>query len=278
MISIITINYNNATGLEKTIKSVKNQTYQDYEHIIIDGNSTDGSKEIIDKYKNSFNYWISEPDSGVYNAMNKGIKVSKGDFLFFLNSGDRLYDRDVLNKVSKEFNEKIDIYYGQLTLDNNAEEETIINPPRILSFDFFLTNTIPHQAVFTRKKIFKKVGCFTESLQIVSDWEFFLLSIFKFNTKYKKIDIIISRYDTTGISSIPENKRLFATERKHVLKKHFSQIIDDYIELQNKRIILSSNRFKMLNELENSIISKKINSFLLRIMLKIFTGKNVRDI
>ena len=95
-LSIITINYNNREGLKRTIESVVNQTFTDFEWILIDGGSTDGSKELIEQYSNRFSYWVSEPDNGIYNAMNKGLRAAKGDYLQFLNSGDRLYNAQSL--------------------------------------------------------------------------------------------------------------------------------------------------------------------------------------
>ena len=97
--SIITINYNNKDGLEKTILSVINQTCQDFEYIIIDGGSTDGSVDVIKKYADRIDYWVSEPDKGIYNAMNKGIIKAKGEYLNFMNSGDCFYDNEVLSNV-----------------------------------------------------------------------------------------------------------------------------------------------------------------------------------
>ena len=98
-LSIITINYNNAAGLEKTIKSVISQTCKRYEFIIIDGGSKDGSKDIIEKYQDQITYWVSEPDNGIYNAMNKGVKVAKGEYCIFMNSGDIFVDNDVIRDV-----------------------------------------------------------------------------------------------------------------------------------------------------------------------------------
>ena len=110
-LSIITINYNNLEGLKKTYESVVCQTWTDYEWIIIDGGSTDGSREFIEEHQDKFAYWCSEPDKGVYNAMNKGIAKAQGEYLNFMNSGDRFYDHQTLNEVfSSGFQE--DILYG----------------------------------------------------------------------------------------------------------------------------------------------------------------------
>ena len=100
-LSIITINYNNLAGLQKTFESVFNQTFQDFEYIVIDGGSTDGSKELIEQYHDKIDYWVSEPDSGIYNAMNKGIVRANGEYLQFLNSGDSLLGENILKNVFK---------------------------------------------------------------------------------------------------------------------------------------------------------------------------------
>ena len=114
-LSIITVNLNNCDGLQKTIDSVVSQTFKDFEWIVIDGGSTDGSKELIEQYADHFTYWVSEPDKGIYNAMNKGIRVAKGDYLQFLNSGDYLYDRTTLEKCLLPQN-NADVIYGNLYL------------------------------------------------------------------------------------------------------------------------------------------------------------------
>ena len=98
-LSIITVNLNKAKGLQKTIESVIFQTFTDYEYIIIDGGSTDGSKQIIEQYADKITYWVSEPDSGIYNGMNKGIKVAKGEYCLFLNSEDYLLSNEILQNV-----------------------------------------------------------------------------------------------------------------------------------------------------------------------------------
>ena len=110
-LSIITINLNNAAGLRKTIESVVNQTFTDYEYLIIDGGSTDGSVEVIKEFADKITYWVSEPDKGIYNAMNKGILKARGEYLQFLNSGDWLVDNEVLFRVFS-LNHFEDILYG----------------------------------------------------------------------------------------------------------------------------------------------------------------------
>ena len=115
-LSIITVNLNNRDGLQKTIDSVICQTFRDFEWIVIDGGSTDGSKELIEQYADHFAYWVSEPDKGIYNAMNKGIKVAKGEYLQFLNSGDSLWNETTLQGVVPFFSGTTDIFYGDVAI------------------------------------------------------------------------------------------------------------------------------------------------------------------
>src|SRR6478735_1115877 len=110
-LSIITINYNNLQGLQKTIESVVSQSFKDFEYIIIDGGSTDGSKVLIEKYSESITYWVSEKDNGIYPAMNKGIQVANGEYLLFLNSGDWFYENTTLSMAIPMLR-PFDIVYG----------------------------------------------------------------------------------------------------------------------------------------------------------------------
>ena len=110
-LSVITINFNNRDGLRKTIESVVNQTFKDFEYIIIDGGSTDGSVDVIKEYADRIDYWVSEPDKGIYNAMNKGIDVAKGEYCIFMNSGDCFYVNDVYENVFREL-DGVDIIIG----------------------------------------------------------------------------------------------------------------------------------------------------------------------
>ncbi|HMK06596.1 MAG TPA: glycosyltransferase, partial [Flavobacterium sp.] len=121
-ISIITINYNESEGLKKTIESVISQTFRDYEFIVIDGNSSDGSKDVIAQYNDKITYALSEPDSGIYNAMNKGIRAAKGDYVFFLNSGDRFLETHTLEKSDQLIDGKYDICYGNQTYYNQKKK------------------------------------------------------------------------------------------------------------------------------------------------------------
>ena len=207
-LSIITINYNNHDGLQKTIDSVITQTYKDFEWIVIDGGSTDGSKELIEKYSDHITYWVSEPDKGIYNAMNKGVKKANGEYLNFMNSGDCFYNNDVLNSVIPYLN-GTDICVGDIVNDHpegqklvtfprNNDTKTILDQ---LIFKFF-----PHPSSFIRNNLLKKYGNYREDLQIASDWYFFFHSIVIGNASIRTIPFPIVLFDCNGISNTHNNR------------------------------------------------------------------------
>lgn len=227
-LSIITINLNNANGLEKTIESVIFQTSNDFEYIIIDGGSTDGSIEILKKYEEHITFWISEPDTGIYHAMNKGIKQAKGEYCQFLNSGDYLANKDVTGKMLKDM-PKCSILYGNMIkllangkkyIDKNAAGKP-------LTFLNFYKGTLNHSCSYIKRELFEKYGLYDENLKIVSDWKFYLQTIVKGNEPvlYKNIDVSI--FDMQGISNTSAN--IEKEERNKVLCELIpTAIIKDY--------------------------------------------------
>lgn len=226
-ISVITINYNDKAGLEKTIKSVISQTFKNFEFIIIDGNSDDGSKEVLNTYSNYITYWVSEPDKGIYNAMNKGIKMATGDYTLFLNSGDRLHDTEVLESVNNLMDKNLDIYYGDIIYDEIVQHTERTFPDK-LTFAFFFEQNISHQASFIKRSLFDTIFLYDENFKIVSDWEFFTYAICKREASYKHINLIITDYDATGISSNTNNHPMMYEERAASLRKYFPEFIADY--------------------------------------------------
>lgn len=246
-ISIITINYNDKIGLEKTIESVISQSSRDFEYIIIDGNSTDGSKELIEKNNASVDYWVSEPDAGIYNAMNKGIRAAKGNYLLFLNSGDYLFDQNTIQNVVDSIDEDKDLYYGDAVFMRGGKDEVVTFPDK-LSFYFFTHNSLCHQASFIKKSLFDTVFYYNENFSIISDWEFMVYCICIKNISYKHIDIIVSHYDYAGISSRPNSKLTIDLETEIVMNKYFSAFFEDYkciTDLKDSRVrdVIFINQF-----------------------------------
>lgn len=238
-ISIITINYNNREGLAETMRSVLAQTYENIEYILIDGGSVDGSKEIIEKWQDRLAYWVSESDSGIYNAMNKGIAVSTGAYVLFINSGDTLVDAEVIADVVK-VGLKEDLVYGNVaSMDGNRRRDWCTTPE--LTFNLFFKESIPHQATFTKRSLFDIVGLYNEKLKIVSDWEFSLLAVCKYNCSYKYIDRFIAVFNEDGISSSVASFATRNAERDQVFDHYFPTFIKDYeqfaaLDLEMKKI------------------------------------------
>lgn len=221
MISIITINYNNIIGLNKTIKSVICQTYQDFEYIVIDGSSSDGSLDVINKYQEKIDVWISEKDTGIYNAMNKGIALSKGDYLLFLNSGDIFSSPKSLENVVK-YNWTADIVACGIFWDFGKKIKTYIAQPRIVNFQRLLTESISHQSTFIKRSLLVNKG-YNENYRIISDWIFWFEEIIIKKATYEHIDVPITIYDMKGISN--NNSVLNNNERKEYLSKYINHSI-----------------------------------------------------
>jgi glycosyltransferase involved in cell wall biosynthesis len=268
-LSIITINYNDKTGLTKTIESVISQKWQDFEFIVIDGDSNDGSKTVIESYKDAFTHAVSEPDSGIYNAMNKGIALAKGDYLLFLNSGDILFDENTLQKCQQYLNSDKGIYYGDILYqDIDRQRERIF--PNELTFLFFLEHSLSHQAAFIKRALFDEIFLYNEDFKIVSDWEFFVYAICKHNVSYQRIPFFMTIYDTTGISSMEDNHPLMYRERKQSLEKYFPAFLSDYEAVTT----FGSKRTKQLILIgKNKIAWKILKGFMNVILLFLPTEK-----
>ena len=201
-LSIITVNYNNALGLQKTIDSVVNQVSQNYEFIIIDGGSSDGSVEVIKKYDDKIHYWVSERDGGIYYGMNKGIVRATGEPLVFVTAGDYLRDSKVVKKINSFLLETDFVVFRQMYI--NKKRHLSISP-RLFSSEietgFFMSSVFPHQATLIKKTIFDRVGFYRTDLCIVSDWAFWFEAVIKYNATYHFYDYSISIMECGGLSS-----------------------------------------------------------------------------
>ena len=199
-LSIITINYNNREGLQKTIDSVICQTWRDFEWIIIDGGSTDGSRELIEQYQAHFAYWCSEPDKGVYNAMNKGIVKAQGEYLNFMNSGDCFASSTILEKLFSASYQS-DVFYGYMMRKSlNGHPNNARNMhPNIKWYDFYY-DTLPHQSSFIRRTLFDSIGLYDESYKQLADWKWFATAVVWHQISCEFVPLKISIYECGGIS------------------------------------------------------------------------------
>ena len=233
-LSIITINRNNASGLEKTMKSVLSQTCQEFEYVIVDGASTDSSVEVIKDLASSFGdrlKWISEPDKGIYNAMNKGMGMATGEYLQILNSGDSLASEDVVERMYKALEEKDfpSILYGNMLKDmpdgRMLRDRSFAGKP--VTLKSVLHGSLNHSPAYIARSLFEKYGDYDEALKIVSDWKWYLQAIIlgEENPVYADIDVTV--FDMAGISET--NLSLREKELRDELSKAIpAGILADY--------------------------------------------------
>ena len=248
-LSIITINYNAVNGLRKTIDSVVSQSFKDYEWIVIDGGSTDGSRELLKQNRDHFAFWCIEPDNGIYNAINKGLRHANGEYVLFLNSGDWLYSETVLEKVFTHIDGKQDIYYGDYVQVNDGGRLNSITLPEELGFFFFPYNNICHQATFYRRTLFEN-NPYDESYSIVSDWAMNLKLLFEGRT-FKHLNQFIVYYDNQGKSSAANSKH--HEERTAAFEKYVPQQIKIDLARYEKNYHFSRHRKSSRMIIDNAI-------------------------
>ena len=227
-ISVITVVYNAVATLEETILSVINQDFDNFEFIIIDGRSTDGTIEIIKKYQNKITLWISEPDKGIYDAMNKGIKLAKGDFVYFLGGDDLLYSNYVLNKISSSLKDKNKIYYGNVLF----KTRNIIYDGKF-SLLKIATRNISHQSIFYPREIFDKYG-FDTKYKIFADYELNLKLYGNSSYSFDYMPITVALFNDEGSSGSNVLDSCFEMDRFDIIKNNFPYWIYLYRIYRNK--------------------------------------------
>ncbi|GAB2771942.1 glycosyltransferase family 2 protein [Rhabdobacter roseus] len=200
-ISIITINWNNAEGLRQTIGSVIPQLTDECEYLVVDGQSLDGSLDIIKEYQTGLSNWISEPKTGIYADMNKGIRMAEGEYFLFLNSGDRLTENSLCKALTECTGEDIIYFNTCLSYLNTRFEEVKYSPE--LSMKSFYKRTIGHQSTLIRQSLFEKYGLYNEENRIHSDYEFWIKAIIVGNCTTRYVNWPLCYYDMSGRSSKP---------------------------------------------------------------------------
>jgi glycosyltransferase involved in cell wall biosynthesis len=259
-ISVVTVNYNNAGGLDRTMMSVFAQHSNDLEYIVIDGDSKDGSKQLLNENQSGITHWLSEPDTGVYHAMNKGIGLATGDYVLFLNSGDIFVNDDVLREVAPLLTGGRDIYYGNLIFSHKGKDVLREYPERF-NFEYFLERSLPHPGSFIKRELFERIFTYSENYRIVSDWEFFICAILKEKVSYEHLNKVISVFELDGMSNDPANKASIEEEREQVIRKHFPEEYEEYTKWREEK---SREVSQAGNTSDNNFI-KKIKRWLKRL-------------
>ena len=223
-ISIITVSFNAVKTIEETILSVLNQTYHNIEYIIIDGGSTDGTIDIINKYQDRISYWVSEPDEGIYDAMNKGIAKANGELVGIINADD-CYHLNTVEEIVKNYtSNEITIFYGNLYWE--GLNKLYIPPKKIILHTLYIGMIIPHPTMFVPREIYKQNGFFHTEYKICSDYDI-TLRFLKKNIVFKYINTIfpLVKMGGDGISSKKESKKIIIEERFLIRKKNINLFV-----------------------------------------------------
>lgn len=242
-LSIVTINYNNAAGLQKTMDSVFGQTYADYEYIIIDGGSTDGSKEIIENNADRLAYWVSKKDKGVYHAMNKGISYCSGDYIMFLNSGDCLINNNILESVFHMIKTaNSDIIYGNIEVNKKDGGIEVIKHPSTLTLNNLFEKTLNHQACFFKQTLFSSIGLYNEKFKMAADYAFYFIAFLRGHS-FQYLNLVLVNYELGGESDI--NWKEYRLQMKQVQDEltpyYLKEIRED---LEQKNLVLQHRIIK----------------------------------
>lgn len=267
-LSLITINFNNKDGLKKTIDSVVAQTFKGFEWIVIDGGSTDGSRELLEQYADHFAYWVSEPDCGIYNAMNKGVDHAQGEYLQFLNSGDWLNAPTTLQEFFATPLEGDIVYGDQDYYEGNRLVESRKHPDA-LSLKYLYEWSLGHSSSFIKRELLAETQ-YNENYRIVSDWEFFLKKALE-NKTFVHRPITVGCFDMSGISMA--NQELLHKERDSVVESLLPQCVRNDFEvidrLESRLQAYDVQMDKQLQEVCQYRSKKKLNRKLLNLYLRI---------
>ena len=276
-LSIITINRNNAAGLEKTMQSVAVQSFKEFEYIVIDGASTDNSVNVIKAHESDFAHlrWVSESDSGIYNAMNKGIRLALGDYIQILNSGDCLAADNVTERMLTALEKagEPSILYGNMMKcfpDGHRLVDKCFAGQEITMLGMY-TGTLNHDPAYIRRDLFGKYGYYDESLKIVSDWKWYLQAIIFGGEKPKYVDMDVTLFDMTGISENGgQNRDLIDREKRTVLEQLINpQFLHDYDNY--------ASDIYMMRRIRRHRVAYKLVWFVERVLFKMEKIKNKRS-
>lgn len=219
LVSIITVVYNGEKHLENTINSIINQSYKNIEYIIIDGASKDRTIEIIKRYESKISKWISEPDKGIYDAMNKGLQIAKGDYVWFINAGDEIYSSDTLKNIFDKSTTFADIYYGETEeMEESGERigmRRLKTPEQLTWKNLSMGMVVCHQSIIVKKEIIENYNInYKYSADI--DW---MINVLKKSEGIINTKLILSKFKTGGISRNNIIKSL--KERFKIMAKHY---------------------------------------------------------
>lgn len=267
-LSIITICKDDRQGLERTLGSVLSQTAWDagraVEYIVVDGASTDGSVEVIRRHEAGITRWVSEPDSGVYEAMNKGVAMARGEWCLFMNAGDELYAADTIERLMDESRLwEADLIVGRASMVRDGRQLSVVVPPRELTTGWLLAASVIHQAALMRTALLREHP-YDERLRLAADWRHMLEQHLSQRRRYRYIttDVTVCRFDTTGMST---DSRRRQTERDSVLHELLPPAVyDEYKRHEALRVLWLTPR--LLEALDEACRYRHLVRWLTRVL------------
>lgn len=236
-VSIVTVNLNNSAGLAGTLDSVRVQTFRDFEHIVIDGGSTDGSVDVLRARADGLAHWVSEPDAGIYAAMNKGLRAASGEYIHFLNSGDRLFSPDILERVFGGDKYCEPLLYGNTVRPDASGALYERRHPEVLTVQAFWGFGVCQQAIFYKRELFDALGGFDESLRIAGDWDF-NLRVLMAGRPTRHLPFPVVYYQGGGLSV--SLKGAVNREKDIIMRRHLPKdLLRDYRRMKRREAIRS---------------------------------------
>ena len=223
--SIITVCLNCSSTIERTIQSISSQIYTNFEWIVIDGDSKDGTVKILRKYQDNISTFVSEQDSGIYEAMNKGIRLASGEYIIFMNAGDTFYDKNTLEIVSQYLGP--DMIYGE-TVKKSSDTQLVCSYPSFLTKKYFMNYTLCHQSTYYKRTTLDKLGGFDVSYKIAGDYELYAKLIHEKDFTYQYISKPLSIFQLDGISNCPRNRDILKLEQHIIRSKYFKSYKKSY--------------------------------------------------
>jgi len=226
-VSIVTVCLNDAAGLARTISSVARQTFSDYELVVVDGGSTDGSVDVVRANGAVVTDWVSEKDAGIYDAQNKGVRRARGEWIIFLNAGDALASDDALARFFEGAPAE-DVLYGDVVWEEKDGRRRVDAQPDVLTLEFFMRTNLPHQATAVRRALLERLGPYDTELRIAADYEFLLRSIVVHGATTRHVPVPLAVQVTGGLSSRPESFASLRAERKLAREKALSPLLREH--------------------------------------------------
>jgi len=236
-LSIVTVCYNEADKIIQTAESVVNQTFQDYEWIVIDGGSTDKTLENLAPFKAQITHFVSEPDQGIYHGQNKGWRVASGDYMLFLNGGDKLTHSEILERCFSYDFEEAQLVYGNLLVDHGGKVTEHEATKKLNLINILNYTPLFHPCTFIQKGLLEKLEGFNEDFQIAGDYDFFLKALLEHQVSAKHLPLSIAVFNTEGVSSQNNNKIVEKDERRQVHLKYCSPLFLNLINIYKNAVI-----------------------------------------